>query len=93
MSKKKTEEEIYEGIEAMVTLQITELGELVEKHKNSKTKTSKDLYERKIEKCRKKCLKYLFQLHKLDPEKVEEILGEAALEQELENADEIKEVK
>jgi len=93
MSKSSNKDKVYEGIEAMVTMEITKLGELVEKRKNSKTKVSKDLYDKKIEKVRGSCLKYMFELYKLDPKKVEQLMGEAVLESELESGSETKEIK
>ncbi len=68
--------DIYKGLEAMVSLQVSELSELIAKGKSAKTKTSKKLYEKKIEKKREKILKYLFQLDKLTKGKVQDVLEE-----------------
>lgn len=68
--------EVYKGIEAMITLQVAELSELIEKLKSAKTKTSQKLYQKKIDKKRDKILKYIFQLDKLTKGKVQEVMEE-----------------
>ena len=68
--------EVYKGIEAMITLQVAELSELIEKLKSAKAKTSQKLYQKKIDKKRDKILKYIFQLDKLTKGKVQEVMEE-----------------
>lgn len=90
---KEKDDPLYKGIEAMTTLKIKELSQLVEKRKTSKTHTAKKLYDKKIEKCRHKCRVYLLQLYQMNPEKIEELAAGAVLELDLENGVDAVEVK
>ena len=77
--------DVYKALEAMVSIQVTELSELIGKQQAAKSKTSQNLYAKKIEKKREKILKYLFQLDKLTNGRVEEVLDELEKEVERDN--------
>lgn len=81
--------DIYKGIEAMVSLQVTELSELIQKLKSAKTTTARKLYQNKIDKKRAKILKYMFQLDNLTKGKVQEVLEEIGVENSVEDDSEI----
>lgn len=68
--------DIYKAIEAMISLEITNLNEYIQKRKDSKTKTSKNIYDKRIDKIRQKILKYLFQLDSLTKGEVQKVLEE-----------------
>lgn len=65
--------ELYDGIEAMTTLKLMELNELVMKMNNSKTRVAKNYYWKKVKPLRDTCIKYLNQLHALDPDRAQKI--------------------
>lgn len=75
---KKTE--VYKALEAMISIEVVNLNELIGKRKDAKTKVSRELYDKKIIKVRDKTLKYMLQLNKLTGGNVEDVLKE--IEQE-----------
>lgn len=88
MSKEKTKEDliketdVYKALEAMISLEVSNLTELLQKRKASKSRTAKSHYDKKIEKTRGKALKYMFQLNRLTNGEVEEVLEEIDQEKE-----------
>lgn len=71
---KDTKKELYDGIEAMATVEITKLGELLQKKKEAETNASKNYYDKKIEKIKNNCIKYLLELSSIDPERAKQRL-------------------
>lgn len=67
---------IYSSIEKMAVEEIDKLSSLVKKRKATNSKTSSNYYDKKISKVRNRCLKYIFELHKIDPEKTDRVINE-----------------
>lgn len=70
------ENDVYKALEAMITLEVSNLSELIKKQKSSKTKTSRQHFDKKINKKRDKVLQYMFQLDRLTKGEVQEVLAE-----------------
>lgn len=59
-------EDLRISLEALLEIEIGKLSYYIGKRKDSKTRVSKSIYDKKIDKARRKSLKILEQLNKLE---------------------------